>query len=205
MGWSSQSLQKEPARLLWASDAQSCGRDKVCGVSMRLRVLVAGREAERSRGDAGAAAGRGRPRAERSGPSAQGSGGLEVQVHPGESEGRSVVRSVWETALLIPEGLDRRGRCGLMKSRQHWLVMAGAGSEVWGQPGRTRGVGTGTWGQRGRSEWLGSCSGFPWRCTREELRRRFSCVCVCVCACLCAQHTQAQQLLSLLCLSALKS
>lgn len=52
-----------------------------------------------------------------------------------------------ETALLKPEGLDRRGRCGLVKSRQPWLAMSGSGEWVWGQPGRTRGVGTGTWGR----------------------------------------------------------
>lgn len=89
-----------------------------------------------------------------------------------------------ETALLIPEGLDRRGRCGLMKSRQHWLVMAGSGERVWGQPGRTRGVGTGTWGQRGRGEWLGSCSGFRGG-AREGREAVLLCVCVCVRACVC--------------------
>ena len=36
------SLQKEPARLQWAWDAQSCRRGKGCGVSSTLRVRVAG-------------------------------------------------------------------------------------------------------------------------------------------------------------------
>lgn len=92
-----------------------------------------------------------------------------------------------ETALLIPEGLDWRGRCGLMKSRQHWLVMAGSGERVWGQPGRTRGVGTGTWGQRGRGEWLGSCSGFRGG-AREGREAVLSGVCVCVPVC--TAHTE---------------
>ena len=46
------SLQKEPARLQWAWDAQSCGRGKGCGVSSTLGVRAAARG-----GDAGAAAG----------------------------------------------------------------------------------------------------------------------------------------------------
>ena len=65
-----------------------------------------------------------------------------------------------ETSLLILERLDRRGQCGPEKSRQHWLVMAGSGEQVWGQLGRTRGGWTGTWGQRGRGERRCSRSGF---------------------------------------------
>lgn len=66
--------------------------------------------------------------------------------------------------LLIPEDWIGGGRCGLMKSRQHWLVMAGSGERVWGQPGRTRGRGDGDVGAEGPWRVAGLMLRLPWRC-----------------------------------------
>lgn len=154
------SLQKEPARLQWAWDAQSCRRGKGCGVSSMLRVRVAGAgKLSVLEGEMQAQLLAG---PESSGPSAQ-SGGLKKVLGlswVGLRGGVSSEECSEETALLILERLDRRGWCGPEKSRQHWLVMAGGGEQVWGQLGRTWGVWMGTWAQRGHGERRGSRSGF---------------------------------------------
>ena len=183
---------------LWERQGVQCEREAQ-GPCRRSR------EAERAHGG-DAAAGGGQPGAENSGPSAQSSGGLKVLglFWVSLRGGVSSEECFEETALLILEGLDWRGRCGPEKSRQHWLVMVGSGVLVRGQPGGTRGMGTGTWRVAGLTLWLLKCGS-----AHEGREAVLSSVCVCVCvrvwARLRARRTHStQQLLSLFCLSALK-
>ena len=124
---------------LWERQGVQCEREAQ-GPCRRSR------EAERARGG-DAAAGGGQPGAENSGPSAQSSGGLKVLglFWVSLRGGVSSEECFEETALLIPEGLDRRGRCGPEKFRQHWLVMVGSGERGAGPgpAGRDSGHGDG--------------------------------------------------------------